>query len=596
MSLYALVSAGGSPGVTTSALALTLGWPSQVILAECDPSGGDILAGLFAGHLPATKGLAPLALAAGQSADAATAALWQQLIELDDERGRLLLAGVTDPRQGIGLAAAWPVLATALAALPADVIADCGRLDAVAPYVLTVAAVAVLVMRPSLRQVSRARARIKMLSQVMGDPSRVALLLVGEGTLSEREIAGALGVADRRVPAAGPEDRDGAVRRRGRPARAVGPAAHPDRSRGRPGAARHRRRGRRPARARLRGGPGAGSQPGAMTELRWRPPPYLPAQAPAGSAPALAPPAHAAPGRAAPGQASLGLRVPGQAAGGLAATGPQGAIELDDAWLRSAVTDILDVIAGRLDDGAEPDEVMPLIREAVRAWAERQARAGALIPAPADRDALAQAIYDQRYGLGPLAAYLRDQQVENVDVNGCDQVWVTYSTGERVAGPPVAASDEALIAMIRNWAVRGGQTARDFSAAAPLVSVALADGTRMTATMSVTPRPCVSLRRHGQRDVDLARLIQLGTIDATVASLLAAAVRSRCNIIVTGGVNAGKTTLLRALASEIPPIERVATLESEYELYPARPDPASRCDRVRSPGGQLRGCWRHLAA
>ena len=211
--------------------------------------------------------------------------------------------------------------------------------------------------------------------------------------------------------------------------------------------------------------------------------------------------------------------------------------------------------------------MLPLIRDAVRAWAERQARAGALIPSPADRDALAQAIYDQRYGLGPLAGYLRDPQVENVDVNGCDQVWITYSTGERAAGPPVAASDEALIAMIRNWAVRGGQTARDFSAAAPLVSVALADGTRMTATMSVTPRPCVSLRRHGQRDVTLARLIQLGTIDGTVARFLAAAVRSRCNVIVTGGVNAGKTTLLRALASEIPPGERVATLESEYELF-----------------------------
>jgi Flp pilus assembly CpaF family ATPase len=292
-----------------------------------------------------------------------------------------------------------------------------------------------------------------------------------------------------------------------------------------------------------------------MTELQWPPPAYLQGQALAGPGPG---PAGPGPGPAGPGPGP-GLRPAGPA--------PQAAAVLADAALRRAVTDILGLIAGRLDDGAEPAEVLPLIREAVRAWAERQARAGALIPSPADRDALAQAIYDQRYGLGPLAGYLRDPQVENVDVNGCDQVWVTYSTGERVPGPPVAATDEALIAMIRNWAVRGGQTARDFSAAAPLVSVALADGTRLTATMSVTPRPCVSLRRHGQRDVTLARLIQLGTIDPTVARFLAAAVRSRCNIIVTGGVNAGKTTLLRALASEIPPGERVATLESEYELF-----------------------------
>ena len=218
---------------------------------------------------------------------------------------------------------------------------------------------------------------------------------------------------------------------------------------------------------------------------------------------------------------------------------------LGDARLRAASPISSPMVADRLQDGASPDEVLPLIRDAVRVWAERQVRAGAPVPSPADREALAQAVYDQRYGLGPLAAYLRDPQVENVDLNGCDQVWVTYATGERVAGPPVAASDEALIAMIRNWAARGGQTARDFSAASPLVNVALAGGARMTATMSVTPRPCVSLRRHGQLDVSLARLVQLGTMDATLASFLAAAVRSRCNIIVTGGVNAGKTTLLR---------------------------------------------------
>ena len=72
---------------------------------------------------------------------------------------------------------------------------------------------------------------------------------------------------------------------------------------------------------------------------------------------------------------------------------------------------------------------------------------------------------------------------------GSDQVWITYASGERVIGPPVAASDDALIAMIRTWATRGGQTARDFWAAAPLVNVALAGNARLTGTLAVTPRP-----------------------------------------------------------------------------------------------------------
>jgi hypothetical protein len=217
---------------------------------------------------------------------------------------------------------------------------------------------------------------------------------------------------------------------------------------------------------------------------------------------------------------------------------------LSDRRLIGGVAEITALVGTRLDDGASPAEVMPVIRETARRWLERQVRAG-LLPASAGSaiDELARAVHDQRYELGPVTAYLRDPQVENVDVNGCDQVWITYASGERVAGPPVAATDDALISMIRTWATRGGQTARDFSAAAPLVNVALAGSARLTATMSVTARPCVSLRRHGQLDATLATLTHLGTIDATLAAFLAAAVKSRCNIIVTGGVNCGKPTI-----------------------------------------------------
>ncbi len=105
--------------------------------------------------------------------------------------------------------------------------------------------------------------------------------------------------------------------------------------------------------------------------------------------------------------------------------------------LLAGVPEILAAIADLLPDRAEQADVMPLIRDAAREWSQRQLRLGTPISAAADLEAVAQAVYDQRYGLGPLAAYLRDPDVENVDVNGCDQVWVTYSTGERVAAAPI---------------------------------------------------------------------------------------------------------------------------------------------------------------
>jgi Flp pilus assembly CpaF family ATPase len=249
---------------------------------------------------------------------------------------------------------------------------------------------------------------------------------------------------------------------------------------------------------------------------------------------------------------------------------------LAPAELLTIVPDILQRAAGQLPDDAHAVAAMPVIRTACRSWAEDRARQFGQVTDPRDVESLVQAVYDMRYDMGSLAPYLRDPHVENIDINGCDQVWVTYATGERVGVGPIAPSDDALVTMIRTWANRGGQTARDFSAASPLVNVAMTGGARLTATMAVTPRPCVSVRRHGQIDITLGRLVELGTVDHTLAAFLTAAVKGRCNIIITGGVNAGKTTLLRALAGEIPADERIATLETEYELFlhtrPEHPD------------------------
>jgi hypothetical protein len=183
--------------VTTAAMALALTWPSPVILAECDPSGGDVLAGLLAGHVPAHQGLMEHAIEAGRDGRAAARALDAQLIPLDADRTRTLLPGLTDPRQAPGITAAWPALTATLTAQDADVIADCGRLDAGScePLaVLSAARTIAIVLRPTLRQVWSARPRVDILADLGGSGSQVALLVTGPGTHSAREVSRVLGV------------------------------------------------------------------------------------------------------------------------------------------------------------------------------------------------------------------------------------------------------------------------------------------------------------------------------------------------------------------------------------------------------------------
>ncbi len=161
---------------------------------------------------------------------------------------------------------------------------------------------------------------------------------------------------------------------------------------------------------------------------------------------------------------------------------------------------------------------------------------------------------------------MSDPGVENVDVNGCDDVWVTYADGRRLRVDPVADSDADLVEMLQGFAAYLGQSAREFSAARPLLNLRLPDGARLAAWMGVSPRPGLTVRRHRLVDVTLDDLHELGSVDLALLGFLRAAVRARKNIVVTGGVNAGKTTLLRALANEVAPQDKIVVIEKEYEL------------------------------
>ncbi len=184
----------------------------------------------------------------------------------------------------------------------------------------------------------------------------------------------------------------------------------------------------------------------------------------------------------------------------------------------------------------------------------------------ADERQLAQSVLDALFGMGGLQPLIDDPDIENIDINGCDHVWVSYADGSKQLMPPIAESDDDLIDLVRAAAARFGLSERRFDLARPELDLRLPDGSRLSALMAVVSRPAISIRRHRFSDLSLVDLTRLGTLDDHLASLLGAAVRARKNIVVSGAMNSGKTTLLRALAAEVPPRERIVTIEQAFEL------------------------------
>jgi pilus assembly protein CpaF len=231
-------------------------------------------------------------------------------------------------------------------------------------------------------------------------------------------------------------------------------------------------------------------------------------------------------------------------------------------------------LAARTGDGnGEPaspaatrELVAALIGEALEDAAAAALRAG---HRPLDADAetrVTRVVTAGLLGLGGLQVLLDDPQIENIDVNGYDRVFVRYADGTSARMAPVAGSDAELEELIRTVAARAGTEERRFDRSSPRLTIQLPDGSRLFAVMAVSRRPAVSIRRHRHRQVTLDDLTRLGTVTVPMAQFLAAAVRARKNILIAGGTGIGKTTLLRALAAEIPAAERLVTIEDTYEL------------------------------
>jgi hypothetical protein len=161
MALIVIAADKGAPGVTTTALALAAVWPRPVLLAECDPSGGDLVYRFPAAQgnsLDPRRGLLTLAVAARRGLQPGQ--LWEHTQKIIG--GLDVLTGVINAEQGAGLATLWGPLGGLFAGMSGgDVIADCGRLAADGPYydLIAQAAVVLLVTRPTPGDVIRLRDR-----------------------------------------------------------------------------------------------------------------------------------------------------------------------------------------------------------------------------------------------------------------------------------------------------------------------------------------------------------------------------------------------------------------------------------------------------
>ena len=187
------------------------------------------------------------------------------------------------------------------------------------------------------------------------------------------------------------------------------------------------------------------------------------------------------------------------------------------------------------------------------------------IPDHDDRSLIEESIA-QVLGLGRLEPLLEDEEISDIHIRGSKPVWIKKRNGERTELPAIVKTDAELVELIRRIASRMGHREQRFDPSHPELNLQLPDGSRLFAAMEVTSHPTLIIRRHRFEISNLAQLVERDLMDREVARFLAAAVRSKRNIVIAGGTGSGKTTLLRALMNEVPRHERIITIEDAFEL------------------------------
>ncbi|MCL4500914.1 MAG: CpaF family protein [Deltaproteobacteria bacterium] len=181
-----------------------------------------------------------------------------------------------------------------------------------------------------------------------------------------------------------------------------------------------------------------------------------------------------------------------------------------------------------------------------------------------DKDRLCKEIRNELLGFGPLEPLLADPSISDILVNRFDQVFIERR-GKLERSTVRFIDNSHLLKIIEKIATGVGRRVDESS---PMVDARLPDGSRVNAIIAplALDGPSLSIRKFSKIPIKVEDLINFGSITADIAQVLAAMVKARLNILISGGTGSGKTVFLNVLSSFIPNDERIITIEDSAEL------------------------------